>query len=293
MNQAMVAIALPIYNGADYLRETLLSFQEQTYPYFELSICDNASTDSTAEIAIEFAKSDSRFKYIRQSEHVDALRNFIRAYRQTDKEKKYFLWACDDNIWAPSFLEKSVAYMEKHNECILCGVYLHHFHDSGEIYYKNYNPVPWYFKKFRLLQLGLERRVGYSIYGLMRRSALDSIKLELDSRCYIDTWIVLQLRALGTIHVIEEDLLSFRSGGLSSTKDDPYVARIIDLIFSETELNILLGLKKLPLLEKIVWAQKMVYYALRHNKPETVKRWWLFPAYLLGKIKNGKEIGNN
>ena len=289
MHPEQVAIALPVYNGDDYLRETLLSFQKQTYPYFELIICDNASTDSTADIAIEFAETDKRFIYSQQNEHVDGLKNFNRAYRLTDGRRKYFIWACDDNIWAPSFLEKTVNYMENHSECTLCGVYLHHFRDSGEIYYRNYNHVPWYFKKFRLLQLGLERKVGYSIYGMMRRSALDSIKFEFDCRCYIDTWIVLQLRALGTIHVIEEDLLSFRSGGLSSTKDDPYVARINDLIFSETELNILLAIKNLSLLEKMVWAQKMVYYALRHNKPETVKRWWLFPAYFLAnKYPNWK-----
>jgi glycosyltransferase involved in cell wall biosynthesis len=286
MNLPKVSIALPVYNGADYLRETLQSFQKQTYSHFELVICDNVSNDLTSEIAAEFARSDARFIYSRQTEHVDALQNFLRAYRLTDKRQKYFLWACDDNIWAPTFLEKTVGYMESHPECLLCGFYLHHFRDNGEIYYRNYVAIPWYFKKSRLLQFTFERQVGYSIYGLMRRSALDSICLEFNCRCYIDTWILLQIRSSGTIHVVEEDLLGFRAGGLSTTNDDPYVASVIDLIFSEDELNILFSIQGLSILEKFVLAQKMTFLANRHNKPETVHRWWLAPAYVASNFMN-------
>jgi glycosyltransferase involved in cell wall biosynthesis len=286
MNLPKVSIALPVYNGADYLHEALQSFQEQIYPHFELVICDNVSNDLTSEIAGEFARLDPRFIYSRQTDHLDALQNFLRAYRMTNRGYKYFLWACDDNIWAPTFLEKTVSYMESHPECVLCGVFVHHFHDDGQIYYRNYVSIPWYFKKFRLLQFTFERRCGYSIYGLLRRSTLDSIRLEFDCRCYVDTWILLQMRALGTIHLIEEDLLAFRAGGLSTTKSDPYVAHIVDLICSEDELNILFSLKGLSILEKYMLAQKMTYQALRHHKPDTVRRWWLAPAYIASNCMN-------
>lgn len=293
MNLPKVSIALPVYNGADYLHEALQSFREQTYPHFELVICDNASNDLTSEIAEKFARSDPRFIYSRQRDHADALQNFLRAYRMTNRGHKYFLWACDDNIWAPTFLEKTVGHMELHPECVLCGCFIHHFRNNGEIYQKNYNPVPWYFKKCRLFQLALERRTGYSIYGLMRRKALDSIRFEFNCRCYHEVWYLLQMRALGTIHVIEEDLLAFRAGGLSTTNDDPYVAQVVDLMFSESELECLYSLGKISATEKLLIAQKMTYNALRHKKPETVKRWWLVPAYIASNFMDWYRSKNS
>jgi glycosyltransferase involved in cell wall biosynthesis len=282
---AVVAIALPVYNGADHLEEALLSFQNQSYPHFEMLICDNASNDSTAEIAQRFARSDSRFTHCRQTEFLNARDNFIRAYRLTGRKGKYFLWACDDNVWHPEFLEETVGYMEQNQGCSVCGVFLHHFggNDDADVHV----PLPKVFERARLLQFAFERSSVVSIYGLIRRSAIDSVNLNLPAiRDYPDRYYLIQLRSRGHFHVIERDLLAFRAGGISSSGDDPWVRTVIDTNFGEQEMRLLFSFPQITRFEKAVLALKFTYVALRHNIPATVRRPWLLPAYALAALMN-------
>ena len=55
-----VSIGLPVYNGENYMGEAISSLLEQDYGDFELLIADNASTDSSLEIARQFATDDPR-----------------------------------------------------------------------------------------------------------------------------------------------------------------------------------------------------------------------------------------
>ena len=45
-----VSIGLPVYNGENYLKESIASILSQTFGNFELIISDNASEDQTKEI---------------------------------------------------------------------------------------------------------------------------------------------------------------------------------------------------------------------------------------------------
>ena len=70
-----VSIGLPVYNGEDYLAESLEALLGQSYEDFELIISDNASTDGTAEICRRYAEQDSRIRYIRQPRNIGAAPN--------------------------------------------------------------------------------------------------------------------------------------------------------------------------------------------------------------------------
>jgi len=76
MNQQIrpkVTIGLPVYNGEKFIRKNLDSLLSQSYPYFELIISDNASTDSTSSICKEYEKKDKRIRYIRQKKNMGAV----------------------------------------------------------------------------------------------------------------------------------------------------------------------------------------------------------------------------
>ncbi len=45
-----LSIALPAYNGENYLDDAIRSILGQSFGEFELIICDNASTDGTGAI---------------------------------------------------------------------------------------------------------------------------------------------------------------------------------------------------------------------------------------------------
>lgn len=50
----LVSIVLPVYNAAEYLAECLKGIELQTYRPLELSICNNNSSDSSADILEEW-----------------------------------------------------------------------------------------------------------------------------------------------------------------------------------------------------------------------------------------------
>jgi glycosyltransferase involved in cell wall biosynthesis len=54
MKKPLVSILMPTMNSASYIRETLNSLVDQTYPNIELIIADAASTDDTLTIIEEF-----------------------------------------------------------------------------------------------------------------------------------------------------------------------------------------------------------------------------------------------
>lgn len=58
-----VSVIVPIYNVEDYLLECLDSLAEQTLSDLEVIMVDDGSTDSSGEIAKQYAAKDSRFKY--------------------------------------------------------------------------------------------------------------------------------------------------------------------------------------------------------------------------------------
>ena len=63
-SESSVSIGLPVYNGEKFIRNAIDSILSQSYKNFELIISDNASTDSTQEICLEYAKNDNRIKYL-------------------------------------------------------------------------------------------------------------------------------------------------------------------------------------------------------------------------------------
>lgn len=97
-----VSIGMPVYNGAQFIREALDSLLAQTFTDFELIISDNASTDGTEAICREYAATDRRIRYVRQPENSGAMSNFKFVLNEAVGE--YFMWAAHDDRWHPDFL---------------------------------------------------------------------------------------------------------------------------------------------------------------------------------------------
>ena len=103
-NNKLVSIGLPTYNRAQFLRRALDLLLAQTYKNFELIISDNCSTDDTPKICEEYRKHDARIKYFRQKENIGITDNM--SFVLNEARGDYFMWAADDDWWAPEFIEK-------------------------------------------------------------------------------------------------------------------------------------------------------------------------------------------
>lgn len=117
-NKPYISIGLPVYNGENFLRETLDSILAQTFKDFELIISDNASTDNTAAICRAYASQDRRVCYYRNEHNLGAAPNYNRVFELSNG--KYFKWAAHDDLYAPEYLEQCIKILESNSEIVLC-----------------------------------------------------------------------------------------------------------------------------------------------------------------------------
>ena len=59
-----VSIILPIFNGEDWIDESIKSILNQDYKYFELLIVNDGSYDSSEQKIMQYIKLDKRIKYL-------------------------------------------------------------------------------------------------------------------------------------------------------------------------------------------------------------------------------------
>jgi glycosyltransferase involved in cell wall biosynthesis len=62
MNEPLVSVVTPVYNGETYLAECIESVLAQTYSNWDYLILNNCSTDGTLGIAEEYARRDKRIR---------------------------------------------------------------------------------------------------------------------------------------------------------------------------------------------------------------------------------------
>ena len=109
-NNPLVSICIPTYNSAEYLRESLDSIVNQTYPNKEIIISDNASTDETEKIAKEYMEKH-KVKYYRNEKNIGAEANFTRCVELANGE--YIAVFHSDDLYLPDMVKKQVEAFQK------------------------------------------------------------------------------------------------------------------------------------------------------------------------------------
>lgn len=112
-----VSIGLPVYNGERFLARTLADWTEQTFESYELIVCDNASTDATADIIREVADKDSRIRYVLNERNVGALSNANKAFELS--QAPYYVLSSYDDRHHPRFLEALVHALDADENAVL------------------------------------------------------------------------------------------------------------------------------------------------------------------------------
>lgn len=115
-SEPRLSVGMPVYNGADYVAEAIESILNQTHQDLELVICDNASTDPTAEICRAYAEQDSRIRYFRNRRNIGAGPNNNRVFELSTGS--LFKIANHDDVCHPEFIEKCVAVLDNQPEVV-------------------------------------------------------------------------------------------------------------------------------------------------------------------------------
>jgi hypothetical protein len=114
----LVSIGLPVYNGERFIVAAIDSILGQTMADFELIVCDNASTDRTAEIVTAFAAADDRVRLHRNPANVGPIPNFNLAFELA--RGRYFKWLGADDTCESEFLGRCLDHLEAEPDLVLC-----------------------------------------------------------------------------------------------------------------------------------------------------------------------------
>lgn len=121
-DKCICTVLLITYNYKEYLRESIESVLKQETKYkYKICIFDDASTDGSQEIILEYAKKyPEKIETYIAEKNMGAQDNIWRAFQSVDT--KYFLVLEGDDYWCDSRkLEIQINAMEKHPECSFCG----------------------------------------------------------------------------------------------------------------------------------------------------------------------------
>jgi len=96
----LISVVMTTYNGEKYLIEQLNSLTAQTYPLFEIIICDDNSTDSTVAILKSYEEKIENAIHISiycNKENIGYVKNFQKAISHCSGD--YLVFCDQDDIW--------------------------------------------------------------------------------------------------------------------------------------------------------------------------------------------------
>lgn len=219
-----VSIGMPVYNGERFIREAIDSLLAQTFTDFELIISDNASTDKTEEICLEYAAKDHRVRYVRQTQNIGATANF--KFLLDEAVGEFFMWAAADDLQKKTFIESLHNILKNDTNIILAMSDVENIQENGAVISystlddirlqsveKNWNRVQRRF--FR----NPTSNIFFCIYGLYRTEYTRKISLNYKNLVKYASGseipILAQLSLLGKITSIPEPLKIYRRHSIS------------------------------------------------------------------------------
>lgn len=117
-NLPMVSCVIPVYNGANFLREAIDSALNQTYPNIEVIVVNDGSTDGGATEAIALSYRDRIRYYRKENGGVSSALN----YGIREMKGEYFNWLSHDDLHLPQKVEKQMEAVLAHKGCkpVIC-----------------------------------------------------------------------------------------------------------------------------------------------------------------------------
>jgi len=126
----LVSIVVPVYNGEQYLNDTLQSILAQTISDFEVIVVNDGSTDKTEQLVLNLTTHDDRvLYYLKSNSGVSDSRNF--GLKKATGEFVVFFDA--DDIMMNDFLSSRIEFLKANTAIGLCGSKINIIDGNGEI----------------------------------------------------------------------------------------------------------------------------------------------------------------
>lgn len=119
INQPLVSIILPVYNGGKFLDECLKSLTSQTYKNLEIIAVNDCSQDKTSSILRKWRKKDKRIRLIHNIKRYGLSVSFNRALRKA--KGNYIAFMDQNDLSLPSRLQKQVSFLINRPKIVALG----------------------------------------------------------------------------------------------------------------------------------------------------------------------------
>ncbi|MCE5336503.1 MAG: glycosyltransferase [Desulfobacteraceae bacterium] len=198
-----ITVITAVYNCEKYVRESIDSTLQQTFPDFELILIDDGSTDGTLEILERYR--DERITLIHQSNM--GLAKSLNKGLWTARGK-YIVRLDADDISMPHRFERQYRFMEDHPECVISGASAMMIDADGKYLYTETMPTSWSDTR---RYLPYESPFFHSAVIFRREPALacggyyEKIKHHFE-----DLFLWNKLAAVGELRNLEEPLIKYR-----------------------------------------------------------------------------------
>ncbi|GAB5480152.1 MAG: hypothetical protein Marn2KO_36190 [Marinobacter nauticus] len=113
----LVSIVLPVYNGADYLDQSIDSIRKQDLEDLELIIINDCSTDNSAEIARAHAAEDPRIQVHDNPENLRLPKSLNEGFKRA--KGSYWSWTSHDNLYRPDALRRLTETLAADKDAVL------------------------------------------------------------------------------------------------------------------------------------------------------------------------------
>jgi len=114
MDEPLVSVLTPVYNGEEFLRQCIESVLKQNYENWEYIIVNNCSTDRSLEIAQKYAGKEPRIKIHNNKTHIGHLENGNLAFQKISSDSMYCKMVHADDWLFPDCISEMVKVAEQH-----------------------------------------------------------------------------------------------------------------------------------------------------------------------------------
>jgi glycosyltransferase involved in cell wall biosynthesis len=188
----LVSIITPSFNQAAYLEQTILSVLDQDHPYIEYIVIDGASTDTSVDVIKKYENRLAYWVSEKDNGQADAInKGFAHATGDI------IAWLNSDDYYLAGTISSVVKIFDQNPRV--------------SIVYGNMLAVDEHGKTFNTLnykQLTLEDLLCFQIIGqpavFMRRSAMESVKLDTDFHFLLDHYLWIQIAQHGQLLYVDQ-----------------------------------------------------------------------------------------
>ena len=129
MTEPILTVLMSVHNGEPYLKDAVTSIINQTYRNFKFLVLDNASTDMSRKIILEF--KDSRIELVELPENIGLTKALNRGLKIIDTPLVARMDA--DDISFNNRLELQISFMKQYPSVALLGTAFQTIDENGDL----------------------------------------------------------------------------------------------------------------------------------------------------------------